>query len=45
VEALAVVRIVKPRIGLGIEFMDIEAPYDTVLFRWVSNSASPADEF
>jgi len=35
VEALAVVRIVKPRIGLGIEFMDIEAPYDTVLFRWV----------
>jgi len=35
VEALAVVRIVKPRIGLGIEFMDIEAPYDDVLFRWV----------
>jgi hypothetical protein len=35
VEALAVVRIVKPRIGLGIEFMDIEAPYDAVLFRWV----------
>ena len=34
-EALAVVRIVKPRIGLGIEFMDIEAPYDGVLFRWV----------
>jgi hypothetical protein len=35
VEALAVVRIVKPRIGLGIEFMDVEAPYDAVLFRWV----------
>jgi len=35
VVALAVVRIVKPRIGLGIEFMDIEAPYDDVLFRWV----------
>jgi hypothetical protein len=35
VEALAVVRIVKPRIGLGVEFMDVEAPYDGVLFRWV----------
>jgi hypothetical protein len=35
VEALAVVRIVKPRIGLGIEFMDVEAPYDVVLSRWV----------
>jgi len=35
VEALGVVRIVKPRIGLGVEFMDVEAPYDGVLFRWV----------
>jgi len=45
VEALAVVRIVKPRIGLGIEFMDVEAPYDDVLFRWVNNSASPLTIF
>jgi hypothetical protein len=35
VEALAVVRIVKPRIGMGVEFMDVEAPYNDVLFRWV----------
>lgn len=35
VEALAVVRIVKPRIGLGVEFIDVEPPYDEVLARWV----------
>ncbi|HEY2459433.1 MAG TPA: PilZ domain-containing protein [Candidatus Acidoferrum sp.] len=35
VEALAVVRIVKPRIGMGIEFLDVEAPYDAVLTRWI----------
>jgi PilZ domain len=35
VEALAVVRIVKPRIGMGIEFIDVEPPYDGVLKRWV----------
>jgi hypothetical protein len=35
VEALGVVRIVKPRIGMGVEFMDVEAPYHDVLYRWV----------
>jgi PilZ domain len=35
VEALAVVRIVKPRIGMGIEFIDLESPYLEVLRRWV----------
>src|SRR6266849_660439 len=35
VEALAVVRIMKPRIGMGVEFMDVEAPYNDVLSRWV----------
>jgi PilZ domain len=35
VEALVVVRIVKPRIGMGVEFMDVEAPYHGVLSRWV----------
>jgi hypothetical protein len=35
VEALGVVRIVKPRIGMGIEFMDVEPPYHEVLRRWV----------
>jgi hypothetical protein len=35
VEALAVVRVLKPRIGMGVEFLDVEAPFDQVLFRWV----------
>jgi hypothetical protein len=35
VEALAVVRIVKPRIGVGVEFIDVESPYQEILMRWV----------
>jgi len=35
VEALGVVRIVKPRIGMGIEFMDLEPPYHEILVRWI----------
>jgi hypothetical protein len=35
VEALAVARILKPRIGMGIEFIDVESPYDDVLCRWI----------
>ncbi len=35
VEALGVVRIVKPRIGMGVEFIDVESPYHEVLRRWV----------
>ena len=35
VEALCVVRIVKPRIGMGIEFIDLESPHLEVLRRWV----------
>ena len=35
VEALAVVRILKPRIGMGIEFIDVERPYAEVLCRWI----------
>jgi len=35
VEALAVIRVLKPRIGMGIEFLDVEAPFDQMLFRWV----------
>ena len=35
VEALAVVRTVKRRIGMGIEFLDVEAPFDQMLFRWL----------
>jgi len=34
-EALGTVRIVKPRIGMGIEFLDPEQPHYGVLRRWV----------
>jgi len=34
-EALGMVRIVKPRIGMGIEFLDLEQPHYGVLHRWV----------
>ena len=34
-EALVIVRIVKPRIGLGIEFFDLEAPNNEVLANWI----------
>ena len=37
VEALAIVRIVKPRIGMGLEFIDVEPPYDVVLSRWIEH--------
>ena len=35
VEALAVVRIVKPRIGMGIEFIDLDAAHTQTLSRWL----------
>lgn len=34
-EALVVVRIVKPRIGMGVEFIDLETPYNQVLASWI----------
>jgi hypothetical protein len=34
-EALGTVRIVKLRIGMGIEFLDLEQPHYGVLRRWV----------
>jgi hypothetical protein len=34
-DTLVVVRIVKPRIGLGIEFFDLEPPNDRVLSAWI----------
>ena len=36
VEALAVVRIVKPRVGMGIEFLDIEEKHHRTLERWLA---------
>ena len=35
VEALAVIRVFKPRVGMGVEFLDVEAPFDQTLFRWI----------
>jgi hypothetical protein len=35
VEALAIVRIVKPRIGMGLEFLDIESTSGPILTRWM----------
>jgi len=35
VEALAVVRVVKPRIGMGVEFLDIEQSSYAILERWI----------
>jgi hypothetical protein len=37
-EALAVVRIVKPRIGMGIEFLDVQEKHHPVLQRWLEES-------
>ncbi len=34
-EALVVVRIVKPRIGMGIEFFDLEPPNNDMLAAWI----------
>lgn len=36
-EALVVVRIVKPRIGLGIEFFDLEQPNHQILAGWIES--------
>jgi c-di-GMP-binding flagellar brake protein YcgR len=35
IEALAVVRIVKPRIGMGIEFLDVDEKHHGILERWL----------
>ncbi len=34
-EALVAVRIVKPRIGMGIEFFDLEPPNNVMLATWI----------
>lgn len=34
-EGLVVVRIVKPRVGMGIEFFDLESPHDDRLMAWI----------
>lgn len=37
VEALATVRIVKPKIGMGLEFIDLEPASVAVLTRWLDH--------
>ena len=34
-DALGVVRIVKPRVGMGIEFLDVDTKSSVVLERWI----------
>ena len=36
-ESLVIVRIVKPRVGLGIEFFDLEVPDDAMLRTWIES--------
>jgi hypothetical protein len=36
-DTLVIVRIVKPRIGLGVEFFDLEPPNDRVLANWIES--------
>jgi len=36
-EALVVVRIVKPRVGMGIEFFDLEPPSNDLLAAWIES--------
>ena len=35
IEALVAVRIVKPGVGMGIEFFDLEPPYNEILLAWL----------
>jgi hypothetical protein len=36
-EALIIIRIVKPRVGLGIEFFDLDAPSNEILAGWIDS--------
>jgi hypothetical protein len=36
-DTLVIVRIVKPRVGLGVEFFDLEPPNDRVLANWIES--------
>jgi hypothetical protein len=36
-EALVVVRIVKPKVGMGIEFFDLESPNNEILVNWIES--------
>jgi hypothetical protein len=34
-ESLVIVRVVKPRIGMGVEIVGLDPPFDRVLARWI----------
>jgi hypothetical protein len=36
-EALVIVRLVKPRVGLGIEFFNLEVPSNEILAAWIDS--------
>jgi len=38
VETLAVVRVLKPRVGMGLEFLDVEFSNQSTLERWLLQS-------
>jgi hypothetical protein len=38
VEGIAVVRVVKPRIGMGIEFLELESQFAANLCRWIEQA-------
>lgn len=40
-EALAIVRIVHPRVGLGLEFFNLEPPNDQIMSRWIEALRRP----
>jgi len=37
VKMLAVVRVVKPQVGMGLEFLDIDPDSNTTLLTWIDN--------
>ena len=37
VEMLAVVRVVKPQVGMGLEFLDIDPDSSATLLAWIEN--------
>ncbi len=36
-QAIVIVRIVKQRVGMGIEFFDLDSPYNEILAAWIDS--------
>jgi hypothetical protein len=43
VQTLTVVRILKPAIGMGMKFVDVEAPFHEILALWPDRYAETAE--